>query len=607
MFSKQLKRNRGWQIGLGAALLLAITILLTQVRSSLAADSNWQVKYWDNKNMSGDPVLEREENKIDHDWGQGAPNGIDSDRFSARWRKNINFTEGTYRFDATMDDGMRVYLDGSLIIDSWTDSQMHSVSTTVNVSGGDHVVKVEYYDAGGAAVAKLTITNVATAVTQWRGEYFNNANLSGTPAFTRNDSQVNFNWGGGSPGSGVAADNFSARWTRDVSLDAGRYRFTVTTDDGVRLWVNNTLLIDKWFDQAATTYSADIDLPSGTIPVRMEYYERVGGAEAHLSYSKISGSSTITEWRGEYFNNINLSGTPALVRNDNQINFDWGNGSPATGINADNFSVRWTRTIYLSAGRYRFTANTDDGVRLWVNNQQVINAWYDHQTQDITGEIDLPAGNAVIKMEYYEHGGGAHARLTRTQIGSAPAPTPTPLPISAGTGTVLSYRLNVRQGPGVNYAIITNAKYGDVLTLLGYRNAAATWVKVLTADGVQGWSYAPLMHTSVPVTNLTATNDPGAVSPVPAPQPPTPVPTPAPVPSGATARVRAFYLNVRQGPGVDYAVMTVISRDQVYPLAGVRSTGAYWVKIVLPDGRQGWVSASYVLTSVPVSSLPVGN
>jgi uncharacterized protein YraI len=536
----------------------------------------------------------REENNIDHDWGQGAPGDITSDQFSARWKKTINFSEGTYRFDATMDDGMRIYVDSNLILDSWTDSQVHSMSATVNISGGDHVVKVEYYDAGGAAVAKLTITAVSTTITQWRGEYFNNATLSGASAFVRNDSAIDFNWGGGSPGSGVAADSFSVRWTRDLSLDAGRYRFTATTDDGMRLWVNNSLLIDKWFDQAVTTYSGEIDLPGGSVPVRMEYYERVGGAEAHLSYTKVSGSSTTDQWRGEYYNNTNLSGTAVLVRNDDRIDFDWGSGSPATSVNADNFSVRWTRTIYLTAGRYRFTANTDDGVRVWVNNQQVINAWYDHRSQDISGEIDLPAGNATVKMEYYENTGGAHARLTRTQIGSVPSPTP--IPATSGTATVNIYRLNVRQGPGTSYGIITTLNRGDVLQLAGYRNAAATWIKVILPNGTQGWLSAVYTITSIPIVNLAVESNPTPTTP-----PPTPVPT------GATARVTAFYLNVRQGPDVSYPAITIVSLNQVYSLAGVRNAAGTWVKIVLANGSQGWVSARYVVTSVPVSSLPVGN
>ena len=236
MYNKQVKQKRQWQIGLGVAVLLAVSILLMQARPSLAADSAWTAKYWNNVNLSGDPVLVRQENNIDYDWGNGSPaDGVNRSDFSVRWKKTINFAEGTYRFDATVDDGMRIYVDDNLILNSWADSQVHSVSATVNLTSGDHTVKVEYYDAGGAAVAKLTITTVSTVIAQWRGEYFNNATLSGSPAFTRNDNQIDFNWGGGSPGSGVAADNFSVRWSRDINLDAGRYRFTTTTDDGVRL------------------------------------------------------------------------------------------------------------------------------------------------------------------------------------------------------------------------------------------------------------------------------------------------------------------------------------------------------------------------------------
>ena len=595
MYNKQAKQKRKWQIGLGVALLLAVSILLMQARPSLAADSNWTAKYWNNVNLSGDPVLVRQENNIDYDWGNGSPaDGVNRSDFSVRWKKTINFAEGTYRFDATVDDGMRIYVDDNLILNSWADSQVHSVSATVNLTSGDHTVKVEYYDAGGAAVAKLTITTVSTVIAQWRGEYFNNATLSGSPAFTRNDNQIDFNWGGGSPGSGVAADNFSVRWSRDISLDAGRYRFTTTTDDGVRLWVNNRLLIDKWIDQATTSYSAEIDLPGGTVPVRMEYYERVGGAEAHLSRTKISGGDTVTRWRGDYYNNKNLSGTPALVRDDAHIDFNWGNGSPASGISADNFSVRWTRTIYFSPGRYRFTANTDDGVRLWVNDQQIINAWSDRRAEDINAEINLPGGNAVVKMEYYENAGGARARLTRTQIGTVPAPMP--IPVTAGTATINIYRLNVRQGPGTNFGIITTLNRGDVLPLAGYRNAAATWIKVVLPNGTQGWVSAIYTISTVPIVNLTVDNNP---------TPTTPAPTP--VPTGATARVTAFYLNVRQGPAVTYPAIMTVGLNQVYALAGVRNSAGTWVKIVLTNGAQGWVNASYVATSVPVSSLPVGN
>ena len=69
-----------------------------------------------------------------------------------------------------------------------------------------------------------------------------------------------------------------------VNLSAGTYRFTVTTDDGVRVWVDNTLVINKWQDQASTTTMVDVALGAGSHTVKMEYYENAGQAVAKLSY-----------------------------------------------------------------------------------------------------------------------------------------------------------------------------------------------------------------------------------------------------------------------------------------------------------------------------------
>jgi hypothetical protein len=126
--------------------------------------------------------------------------------------------------------------------------------------------------------------------TMWRGEYFANRWLAEAPVLIRQDAAVDFNWGSGSPGTGVPADNFSARWQRYVSFDANTYRFTVFTDDGVRLWVDDKLLIEAWQDPQVTTYSADISLAQGYHRVRLEYYEASGGAAVRLSW----GTNTIT-------------------------------------------------------------------------------------------------------------------------------------------------------------------------------------------------------------------------------------------------------------------------------------------------------------------------
>ncbi|WP_319230482.1 PA14 domain-containing protein [Draconibacterium orientale] len=116
----------------------------------------------------------------------------------------------------------------------------------------------------------------------------------------------------------------------------------------------------------------------------------------------------------EYFNNMTLSGTPALTKTDATVGFNWGNGGPGAPIGNDNFSVRWSGKILpLYSENYTFTTNSDDGIRLWVNGTQVINNWTDHAATINTGTIDLSAGQLYdIVLEFYENGGQAVAELS---------------------------------------------------------------------------------------------------------------------------------------------------------------------------------------------------
>jgi fibronectin type 3 domain-containing protein len=84
----------------------------------------------------------------------------------------------------------------------------------------------------------------------------------------------------------VNFDQFTARWTGQIQTSAvGSYTFRTTTDDGVRLWINDQLVIDRWIDQAATDWDGSINLPANTrVNVRMDYYEQGGGAFARLGW-----------------------------------------------------------------------------------------------------------------------------------------------------------------------------------------------------------------------------------------------------------------------------------------------------------------------------------
>ncbi len=115
---------------------------------------------------------------------------------------------------------------------------------------------------------------------------------------------------------------------------------------------------------------------------------------------------------GEYFDNIDFTNR-LLVRTDSTVNFNWGNNSPATQINADTFSVRWTGKIKPQfTETYTFTTTADDGVRFYVDGKLIIDNWVDQPATSKTGTISLEAGRLYdIKLEYYERTGLASASL----------------------------------------------------------------------------------------------------------------------------------------------------------------------------------------------------
>jgi len=112
----------------------------------------------------------------------------------------------------------------------------------------------------------------------------------GHSGFKRLDSSINFDWGAGAPATGIAADNFTVTWTGKLLAQySENYTFTATTDDGVRVWVGDKLVIDYWHNQAATPHSGQISLEAGKLyNIRVEYYEAKGRAEAKLQWSSYS-------------------------------------------------------------------------------------------------------------------------------------------------------------------------------------------------------------------------------------------------------------------------------------------------------------------------------
>ncbi|MBD2076975.1 peptidoglycan DD-metalloendopeptidase family protein [Phormidium sp. FACHB-592] len=120
----------------------------------------------------------------------------------------------------------------------------------------------------------------------WKAEYYNNRSLAGQPTFSRVESRIDYDWGSGGPEGGVGNDNFSARWSGKFYFDEGKYSFKVRADDGVRLWIDNKLVVNQWNNQPASDFQYDFNPGRGIHNIRVEYFENVGNAIAKFSWEK---------------------------------------------------------------------------------------------------------------------------------------------------------------------------------------------------------------------------------------------------------------------------------------------------------------------------------
>ncbi len=157
-----------------------------------------------------------------------------------------------------------------------------------------------------------------------------------------------------------------------------------------------------------------------------------GGAAAHNVTTPAANTTYTATYRAvtggggnglsvTYYNNMDFTGT-TVTGVDPTVDFAWGAGSPAAAIANDTFSARWTGQVQAPVtGTYTFYTQSDDGVRLWVNNQQLVNNWTDHGSTENSGTIALTAGQRYdIRMEFYENGGDAVARLSWSSGASLP-------------------------------------------------------------------------------------------------------------------------------------------------------------------------------------------
>jgi subtilisin family serine protease len=304
-------------------------------------ENRWKGEYFESADLSGDPVMRRDDGgaSLDVNFGAGSPStlcGPGADNFSVRWTRKVSLTTNVHQFTVTADGGVRLYVGGVKKLDLW-DGPAGTHTISVLVDGGDREIKLEFREFGGSSRVSLSWTTpckVDVPADEWRGEYFKDTtNLEGNPLMVRNDG-VGFldkNFDAGSPNSAclIGEDNFSARWTRQVFFGRGHWQFTVGADNGVRLYVDGPERFARWTNTVGTDV-VTMEFPTaGSHEIKLEYFEVTGVASVSLSWAPLPPRPP-----------TNLSATAVATT---QINLNWTDDSSVE----DGFRIeRWNGSGY---------------------------------------------------------------------------------------------------------------------------------------------------------------------------------------------------------------------------------------------------------------------
>jgi len=154
-------------------------------------------------------------------------------------------------------------------------------------AGKTYYWRVDEFDVAETHKGDVWSFTITTGEGGLKGEYFNNASLSGTPAITRIDPEVNFAWGATGPGAPLPDNGWSARWTADLIIFApDTYTFFVNSEGGTRLWIDGNKIIDVWASHVPAKYpSQPTPLEAGIHTLRLEYADWDRNALQELSWA----------------------------------------------------------------------------------------------------------------------------------------------------------------------------------------------------------------------------------------------------------------------------------------------------------------------------------
>jgi beta-N-acetylglucosaminidase/RNase P/RNase MRP subunit p29 len=472
--------------------------------------------------------------EVHRNWGSGtAGAGKPADEFTAEFDQTQELAGGDYFIQAQGDDGVKVEVDGQLLIDRWSNSPVLVTNRALwtGVTPGLHAVKTHYYEDGGNA----SIFSDVVPFDSWLAYYYSNKTMSGAPNAAKviapagELKKLSQKYGTASPIAGIKADSFSARFTSSKRIPAGEYILRATADDGVRVYVDGKLVLDRWSSARVLKENA-VKIQIRDIAgakageenvhwVEVEYYEGAGNSQIDVSLEPFQNSIEDT-WVAEYYPNKTLKGNPVVEGGKGSaaklaaINFNWKSGSPHSSIPVDGYSARFTKSMEFEEGTYEFQIRADDGSRIWVDDQLVIDSWVSTSGHLKTGKVSLAKGRHTVKVEYFEGVGLANIFVDYKKIVQTPVQ---PIEDPIKQEPVVDHTQNVKYVSSIElpvyrsfeelidygkhlvfynptYTRLLELGYGDTVYVLEEKLYAA---RIKTVDGLIGWVQKNYLETNL--------------------------------------------------------------------------------------------------------------